>query len=235
MSYRVWVLLRPVWMANQPEVQHGQLQIETERNWLPRTGSELCKEKITRGQARCQDHKKKTKKAEVNDLQDIVQALPVKDFKERRPALFQPTQEEFRRITTLALESNVMQKLDEFTPKQLDLFKSKGGAVKADKQRIIEVLYRCNTIQERRDSVILGLIIHLCKRVEDLITEYKDADDTMIREDLVQQVMKVFTVKDLHQNVEHGICTRIQSMGSAPEYRAWDLHQNIEHGICTRM
>lgn len=28
----------------------------------------------------------------------------------------------------------------------------------------------------------------------------------MIREDLVQHVMKVFTVKDLHQNIEHGIC-----------------------------
>ena len=42
-----------------------------------------------------------------------------------------------------------------------------------------------------------------------------DADDTMIRENLVQHVMKVFTVKDLYQNIEHGICTRIQSMGSA--------------------
>ena len=28
----------------------------------------------------------------------------------------------------------------------------------------------------------------------------------MIREDLVQHVMNVFTVKDLHQNIEHGIC-----------------------------
>ena len=28
----------------------------------------------------------------------------------------------------------------------------------------------------------------------------------MIREDLFQHVMKVFTVKDLHQNIAHGIC-----------------------------
>ncbi|CDQ74650.1 unnamed protein product [Oncorhynchus mykiss] len=106
----------------------------------------------------------------------------------------------------LLLESTFVQKLDEFTLKLLDLFKSKGGAVKADMQKILEVLYRCNTIQERRDSVIRALIIYLGERVEDLITENKDADDTMIREDLVQHVMKVFTVKDLHQNIEHGIC-----------------------------
>ncbi|CAB1352274.1 unnamed protein product, partial [Coregonus sp. 'balchen'] len=34
-----WVLLRPVRMANQPEVQDGQLQIETERNWFSVTRS----------------------------------------------------------------------------------------------------------------------------------------------------------------------------------------------------
>ena len=28
----------------------------------------------------------------------------------------------------------------------------------------------------------------------------------MIQEDLVQHVMEVFSVKDLHQNIEHGIC-----------------------------
>ncbi|CDQ68104.1 unnamed protein product [Oncorhynchus mykiss] len=94
------------------------------------------------------------------------------------PALFEPTQikEEFRRITTVALESTFIQNLDEYTPNLLDLFKSKGGAVKADMQNILEVLYgvfagikckylyniilQCDTIQERRDSVIC-------------ITEYK--------------------------------------------------------------
>ncbi|CDQ80572.1 unnamed protein product [Oncorhynchus mykiss] len=67
--------------------------------------------------------------------QDVVQALPVKYFKERWPALFEPTQlneNKFRRITTVSLESTFMQKLDKYTPKPLDLFKSKGGAVKAD-------------------------------------------------------------------------------------------------------
>ncbi|CAB1315735.1 unnamed protein product, partial [Coregonus sp. 'balchen'] len=51
-------------------------------------------------------------------------------------------------------------------------------------------LQSCNIIQERRNSVIRGLIIYLGERVEDLTTEYKDANDTMTREDLVQHVMK---------------------------------------------
>ncbi|XP_036829974.1 uncharacterized protein LOC110519961 [Oncorhynchus mykiss] len=104
--------------------------------------------------------------------QDVIQALPVKDFKDSWPALFEPIQikEDLRRITTVALESTFIQKLDKYTPKLLDLFKTKGGAVKEDMQKILEVLYGCNTSQE---SVIRGLIIYLGERVEELITEYK--------------------------------------------------------------
>jgi hypothetical protein len=54
--------------------------------------------------------------------------------------------EDFRRITTVALESTFIQKLDEYTPKLLDLFKTKGGAVKEDKQKILEVLYGVFTV-----------------------------------------------------------------------------------------
>ena len=38
---------------------------------------------------------------------------------------------------------------------------------------LYNIILQCNTIPERRDSVICGLIIYLGKGVEDLITEYK--------------------------------------------------------------
>lgn len=38
---------------------------------------------------------------------------------------------------------------------------------------LYNIILQCNTIQERRDSVIRGLIIYLGEKVEDLITEYK--------------------------------------------------------------
>lgn len=38
-------------------------------------------------------------------------------------------QDEFQRITMVHLESQFMSKLDEYTPKLLALFQSKGGAV----------------------------------------------------------------------------------------------------------
>ena len=37
--------------------------------------------------------------------------------------------EEFRRITTIALEQTFLNKLDGYTPKLLDLMKAKGGEV----------------------------------------------------------------------------------------------------------
>ncbi|CAB1324703.1 unnamed protein product [Coregonus sp. 'balchen'] len=98
-------------------------------------------------------------------------------------------------LNNLSVKSDILEKLQDWI-------------VRRATNNLTIFVMRCNNIQERRGSVIHGLIIYLSEGVEDLITECKDADDTMIREDLVQHVMKVFTVKDLHQNIEHGICIK---------------------------
>ena len=59
---------------------------------------------------------------------------------------FSLIKEEFGRIATVALESTFMQKLDKYTPQLLDLFKSRGGALKEDMQKILEVLYGVCTV-----------------------------------------------------------------------------------------
>ncbi|CAB1320831.1 unnamed protein product [Coregonus sp. 'balchen'] len=73
--------------------------------------------------------------------------------------------EQFRRITTVALESNFMQKLEEY--KLLDLFESKGGAVKADMQKILEVVYGLHSSSSSLVCYFWGVFT-------------QDADDTMI-------------------------------------------------------
>ncbi|KAG9273521.1 hypothetical protein AMEX_G12673 [Astyanax mexicanus] len=63
---------------------------------------------------------------------EIINQTPsIEDIKARWPALFKAShlQDEFHRITTVHLESKFMSKLDEYTPKLLALFHSKGGAL----------------------------------------------------------------------------------------------------------
>ncbi|KAK0148644.1 hypothetical protein N1851_011039 [Merluccius polli] len=63
---------------------------------------------------------------------EVVSGTPAaEDFRERWPALFceDGIKEEFRRITTIALEQTFLNKLDAYTPKLLDLMKAKGGEV----------------------------------------------------------------------------------------------------------
>lgn len=50
-------------------------------------------------------------------------------------------EEEFRRITTIQLESTFMEKLDCYMPRLLSLFKKKGGAAGVKLQGIQEMLY----------------------------------------------------------------------------------------------
>ncbi|KAK1150595.1 hypothetical protein AOXY_G33590 [Acipenser oxyrinchus oxyrinchus] len=82
-------------------------------------------------------------------------------------------EEEFRRITTIRLESAFMEKLDCYMPRLLSLFKKKGGAAGVKLQGIQEMLYGSNTVEKRRETVIRGLIIYLGENVEDLIKEYQ--------------------------------------------------------------
>ncbi|KAL6461099.1 hypothetical protein MHYP_G00310650 [Metynnis hypsauchen] len=62
---------------------------------------------------------------------EIVNRPSVQDFRDRWPALFDPSQisAEFQRITTVHLERKFMSTLDLSTPKLLTLFRTRGGAL----------------------------------------------------------------------------------------------------------
>ncbi|MEQ2312475.1 hypothetical protein AMECASPLE_031395 [Ameca splendens] len=65
--------------------------------------------------------------------QEVVNQEPaVSDVKERWPALFDVAQinQEFRRITTVALETTFLAKLDQYSSKIMSLLSSRGGAAK---------------------------------------------------------------------------------------------------------
>ncbi|KAL6479319.1 hypothetical protein MHYP_G00127520 [Metynnis hypsauchen] len=75
--------------------------------------------------------KEKMSKTFAHRRHEIVNGPSVQDFRDRWPALFDPSQisAEFQRITTVHLERKFMSTLDLYTPKLLTLFRTRGGAL----------------------------------------------------------------------------------------------------------
>ncbi|XP_049897557.1 uncharacterized protein LOC126388491 [Epinephelus moara] len=112
--------------------------------------------------------------------QEVVNQVPsVNDLKERWPALFDVAQvnQEFRRITTVSLETTFMAKLDQFSPKIMSLLSSRGGSAKMNIQRIQNMLLEDDSVERRREVAIRGLVVHLREKEEDLFKEQDDAGD----------------------------------------------------------
>lgn len=106
--------------------------------------------------------------------QEVVNQVPsVNDLKERWPALFDVAQvnQEFRRITTVSLETTFMAKLDQFSPKIMSLLSSRGGSAKMNIQRIQNMLLEDDSVERRREVAIRGLVVYLREKEEDLFKE----------------------------------------------------------------
>ncbi|XP_049912368.1 uncharacterized protein LOC126397547 [Epinephelus moara] len=124
--------------------------------------------------------------------QEVVNQVPsVSDLKERWPALFDVAQisQEFRRITTVSLETTFMAKLDQFSPKIMSLLSSRGGAAKMNIQRIQNMLLEDDSVERRREVAIRGLVVYLREKEEDLFKEQDDGGD------VTNEVMKIVTTR----------------------------------------
>ncbi|XP_030007097.1 sterile alpha motif domain-containing protein 3 [Sphaeramia orbicularis] len=114
--------------------------------------------------------------------QEVVnQAPPISDLRDRWPALFDATQinEEFRRVTTVVLETTFMAKLDQYTLKIMALVSSRGGAAKMKIQHIKNMLLEEQTVERRREAAIRCLIVYMREQEEDLFKEQLDGDEVM--------------------------------------------------------
>lgn len=116
---------------------------------------------------------------------------------ERWPALSDATQinEEFKRITTVGLESTFMAKLDKCTPKLMDLASSRGGAKGERIRRIKDMLLENNEVEVWREVAIHCLVVCLGEKEEDLFKEFANTQE--IEADLEKQVMKIAIIGDL--------------------------------------
>ncbi|KAL7838265.1 hypothetical protein AOLI_G00266690 [Acnodon oligacanthus] len=129
---------------------------------------------------------------------EIINQTPsIEDIKARWPALFKAShlQDEFHRNTTVHLESKFMSKLDEYTPKLLVLFHSKGGALGLRLQAILHKAASHPCMNMTREVVIQCLMVYLGESTDQLLKEYEDADGDSVSQDLAVQEMKIYKIK----------------------------------------
>ncbi|XP_026030133.1 uncharacterized protein LOC113025999 isoform X2 [Astatotilapia calliptera] len=122
--------------------------------------------------------------------QEVVNQAPkINDLKERWPALFDAVQinQEFRRITTVNLETTFMAKLDQYSQKIMSLLSSRGGAAKMRIRRIQNMLLEDDSVERRREVAIRGLVVYLREKEEDLFKEQDGGGD------ITNEVMKIVT------------------------------------------
>ncbi|XP_037643954.1 uncharacterized protein LOC119498908 [Sebastes umbrosus] len=126
----------------------------------------------------------------------VGQAMQVAEFKERWPALFDPLQinEEFRRCNTIPLESTFISQLDRYTPKFLELFSSRGGAVgQRMKSVLIELIQDPHaSVVKKRDVTLRCLIEYLGESVQELISDYYRTAEDKVHHDLKTQSMRIY-------------------------------------------
>uniref|UniRef100_A0A3B3HUQ4 Uncharacterized protein n=1 Tax=Oryzias latipes TaxID=8090 RepID=A0A3B3HUQ4_ORYLA len=85
--------------------------------------------------------KRKMEKTFSYRRREVISEEPmVQDFKTRWPALFHMSEinAEFRRITTMLLQSRFLSQLDIYTDKMMNLFKKRGGVIGAKLKHILE-------------------------------------------------------------------------------------------------
>ncbi|XP_039859685.1 uncharacterized protein LOC120716282 [Simochromis diagramma] len=122
--------------------------------------------------------------------QEVVNQAPkINDLKERWPALFDAVQinQEFRKITTVNLETTFMAKLDQYSQKIMSLLSSRGGAAKMRIRRIQNMLLEDDSVERRREVAIRGLVVYLREKEEDLFKEQDGGGD------ITNEVMKIVT------------------------------------------
>ncbi|KAF5894086.1 sterile alpha motif domain-containing protein 3-like isoform X1, partial [Clarias magur] len=106
---------------------------------------------------------------------EIVHDSPfVVDFKSRWPALFQVREinAEFRRITTLPLQSKFLYQLDRFSDDLLKVFLKKGGVIRKRIQDAMVPMSQNDNIETKRECILKGLCIYLNEDPQHLVKEY---------------------------------------------------------------
>nr|XP_023655925.1 uncharacterized protein LOC111837808 [Paramormyrops kingsleyae] len=101
---------------------------------------------------------------------EVVRHTPmIQDFKARWPALFD-INAEFKRITTMALQSRFLSQIDILSDKLLKVFQKRGGQRRL--QTIMEPMAQDDDVDAGRECIIKGLCVYLNEDPDNMVKEY---------------------------------------------------------------
>ncbi|XP_030609913.1 uncharacterized protein LOC115797472 [Archocentrus centrarchus] len=141
-------------------------------------------------------HRKMDKTFSYRRLEVVRETPMVQDFQERWPALFDVFEinAEFKRITTLPLQSRFLSQLDILSSKLIALYKKRGGLIGKRLKSIMDQMTE-EDVDHGRESVLKGLCVYLNEDPEHLIRQHVGVSDTAFEESVEETTVGIFTVK----------------------------------------
>ncbi|XP_051258074.1 uncharacterized protein LOC127364511 [Dicentrarchus labrax] len=130
--------------------------------------------------------------------QEVVRDTPmIRDFQTRWPALFEVGEinAEFKRITTMPLQSRFLSQLDVHSEKLLKMFKNRGGQIGRRLGGIIAPMDEDDDVDLGRECVIKALCVYLNEDPENLLREYVAADESLLQESIEETTMGIYVWK----------------------------------------
>ncbi|KAJ7998433.1 hypothetical protein DPEC_G00204880 [Dallia pectoralis] len=119
--------------------------------------------------------KHKMEKTFAHRRHEVVRDAPmVQDFMARWPALFHVSEinAEFKRITTVPLQSKFLSQLDLYSDNLVKLFKKKGGQLGERLKTIIAQMADCDDVDAGWECIIKGVCIYMEEDPENLVKQY---------------------------------------------------------------
>ncbi|RXN37812.1 sterile alpha motif domain-containing 3-like isoform X2 [Labeo rohita] len=107
--------------------------------------------------------------------QEVVSEAPmIADFKMRWPALFnvREVSTEFKRITTIHLQSKFFSELDVHSANLMKAYAKKGGVQGKQIKTIMAPITKTDTIEVRRECILKGLCVYLNEDPDKLVKQY---------------------------------------------------------------
>ncbi|XP_030596992.1 uncharacterized protein LOC115788190 [Archocentrus centrarchus] len=142
-------------------------------------------------------HRKMDKTFSYRRLEVVRETPMVQDFQERWPALFDVFEinAEFKRITTLPLQSRFLSQLDILSSKLIALYKKRGGLIGKRLKSIMDQMTE-EDVDHGRESVLKGLCVYLNEDPEHLIRQHVGVSDTAFEESVEETTVGIFTDLD---------------------------------------
>ncbi|KAF1384391.1 hypothetical protein PFLUV_G00119650 [Perca fluviatilis] len=129
---------------------------------------------------------------------ELVHDAPIiRDFQARWPALFDVSEinAEFKRITTMPLQSRFLSQLDVLSDRLVKLFEKRGRQIGKRLQSIMADMSQDDDVDVGRECVLKGLCVYLNEDPENLVREYTAEDEGLNRGAIEETTLGICVVK----------------------------------------